>query len=85
MLCVVLDASGYVVQAVGETFPDCSQYVLVTADYAARSTYWADLAIYLDPTGSAFATLVTACLTAVGVVLGLRAAWDIIRHAGEDA
>lgn len=72
MLCVEVDGSGYVVESVGETFPGCSEYTLVTPGQFDRLTYWADLAIELDPSQSAFWLLVAAMISSLGAVLALR-------------
>jgi len=85
MLCAVVDQAGAVVQAVGEVYPACSQFVLITVAQADRLTYWADLAIMLDPAGEYFAPLVTAMITSVGIVLGLRTLWDQMRTVTKEA
>lgn len=85
MLCAAVDQAGYIVEAIGETYPDCSQFVLVTAAQVDRLTYWADLSIALEPGGDYFLPLLGAFLTAVGVVLGLRLVVDIARTSSEEA
>jgi len=50
-----------------------------------RLTYWADLAIELDPAGAIFPVLVTAMFTSVGVVLGARLVWDNLRTTTKEA
>jgi hypothetical protein len=49
MICAVVDQSGYVVHATLETYPNCSELALLSPAQAERLTYWADLAIALDP------------------------------------
>jgi len=84
MICVEVDGLGYVVQS-ADTFPDCSQFALVTSAHLDRLTYWADLAIELEPTGTVFPVLVSSMLVAVGVVLGLRLVVNILRTSAEEA
>lgn len=69
--CVEI-SGGYVIESVGQTFPACSQYALLEPTDFERLTYFADLAIALDPNGDVFFPLVTAMIVAHGVVAGLR-------------
>ena len=84
-LCAEIDLNGFIVESVGETFPACSEFALYSASYAERLTYWADLAIELDPAGSVFYPLLTAMFTATGVVLGLRLVYSILRTSTKEA
>ena len=73
MICVTVEpGTGVIHHATGETAPVCSEYLLLTSVEADRLTYWADLAIALEPGGGAFWPLVTAMVTAMGAVLALR-------------
>ncbi len=84
-LCVEIDESGYLVESIGEIPPDCTSYLLTTAEHFDRLTYWADIAIELDPTGETFGLLVVAMFTSVGVVLGARMVWDNLRTFTKEA
>lgn len=86
MICVTVEAgTGYLVQAIGESPPDCSEFVTLAVTELNRMTYWADLAIELDPSGDAFFPLVTAMLTAFGSVLGVRFVWRYLRTLNREA
>lgn len=71
-LCVFIDGAGIVAEAVGETPPACSEFLLLSPVEASKLTYWADLAIQLEPGGDVFGPLVGAMVLAFGTVLGAR-------------
>jgi len=86
MKCVEVDLNGFVVESLAQTPPACSDFALVTAVELDKMTYWANLAIELDPvTGTAFYPLLIAFITAVGVVLGLRMVFDNLRTLTKEA
>jgi len=84
VICVEVDGSGFIVQS-ADLFPNCSEFALVTSAHLDRLTFWADRAIELEPSGTAFPVLVGAMITAVGVVLGLRLVVSILRPSSEEA
>ena len=47
--CVGVDINGFLVATV-ETYPECSQFAVVEPAHLERLTYWADLAVAIDPT-----------------------------------
>lgn len=67
-VCVTIDSSGYLVEAL-ETFPACSQLAVVTPAYLERLTYWADLALALEPGSPEFNSL------GVAILLAFVSAW----------
>lgn len=71
-VCVTIDSSGYVVEALLETYPDCSDLALVTPQHLDRMTYWADLAIALEPGSSQFNQLALAILMAFVTAWGVK-------------
>ena len=84
-LCVEIDGSGYIVESIGQTPPACSEFLLTTAQHFDRLTYWADLAIELDPTGATFAALLGLMITSAGVVLGSRMGYDWLRKITKES
>lgn len=80
-LCVVIDSGGAIVEAVGETSPACSQFMLITPVQADKLTYWADLAIQLDPSGDVFYPLLGAMILAFASILGLKLVLSNLRIA----
>ena len=84
-ICVEIDLNGFLVESTGQTPPACTDYILTTAEHFDRLTYWADLAIELDPSGAIFPVLVAAMFTSVGIVLGARMVWDNMRIFTKEA
>jgi len=85
MKCVEIDLNGFVVESVSQVPPSCSEFMLMTPVEFNRMTFWADLAIELDPTGATFYTLLTAFFAACGIVLGTRMAFDQLRAVTKEA
>jgi len=86
MKCVEVDLNGFVVESLSQTPPACSDFMLATPVELDRLTFWADLAIELDPvTGTAFYPLLTAVFLSVGVVLGVRMVFDNLRTLTKEA
>ena len=71
--CVGIDGTGYVYE-VAETFPQCSEFALVAPAHLERLTYWADVAIALDPAGPDLYLLMTATMMLFATALG----WKIL-------
>lgn len=82
--CVEVDLNGFLVESLSQSQP-CIDLVLTTSTHLDRLTYWADLSIDLDPTGSAFAAIVAAMFAAVGAVLSLRIVFDNLRTLTKEA
>jgi len=71
MQCVGVDGSGYIV-ALAETYPACSEFAVVTPAHLERLTYWADLSIALDPTGTDLYLLMASILTLFAIAFGVK-------------
>jgi len=70
-LCVVVDAGGFVVEA-AEVYPDCTEYALLSPEHFERLTYWADVSIALDPTGTDLYLLMSAILLVFVTAWGIK-------------
>jgi len=70
--CVLIDGAGYVVDAVGETYPQCSQLAIVDPAYLSQMTYWADLSVALSPSGANLYLLLTAILSVYVTAWGFK-------------
>ena len=68
--CVEI-SGGYVV-ASAESFPDCSQFALVEPSHLERLTYFADLAIALDPADTFLWEVMGASLLVFITAFGFR-------------
>ena len=55
-----------------ETFPECSHFALVTPAHLERLTYWADLAIALDPSGPDLYLLMSSTLVVFTIAFGWK-------------
>jgi len=79
VICVEVDLDGYIV-ANGTPIGDCASYILMLPTELGRLTYWADLAIALDPSEPALWLIMGATLTMHAVFYGLKAIRDLIRR-----
>jgi len=70
MICVEID-QGVVVASL-DVAPSCTQYALATANELGRVTFWADLAIELDPSGSSLYPLMAAILLVFATAWGIK-------------
>lgn len=62
---------GYLVES-ADSYPNCTNYAIVTPEHLDRLTYWADLAIQLDPSQPDLYLIMTATLMCFVVALGWR-------------
>lgn len=69
--CVGIDGAGYVVQ-VAETFPNCTEFAVLSPAQFDRLTFWADLSEQLDPAGPAFWPILGALLLAYATIAAIR-------------
>lgn len=71
MICATVDGSGYVV-ATPEVFPACGDLMVGTVAQFERLTFWADLAIQLDPEGTDLYLLMGAILGLFVIAFGTK-------------
>lgn len=71
MQCVGVDTNGFLV-ALAETWPECSEFVVTTPAHLERLTFWADLAIELDPSGEHLYPLMLAILGVYVTAFGVK-------------
>jgi hypothetical protein len=79
VICVEIDIDGYVI-ANGTAIADCTDFVLMLPTDIDRLTYFADLAIALDPSEPALWAIMGAMLLMHVTFYGLKAIRDIIRR-----
>lgn len=73
MICVQVDqVTGVLSEATFETAPNCSQFALLSPAEFDTMTYWAQLAIELDPSGDKLYPLMTATLLVFITAFGVR-------------
>lgn len=73
MICASVDqAKGYLVVEPSEIYPACTEFALVTSADMYRYTYWADLAIELDPSGTKLYPLLAAILLVFATAWGIK-------------
>jgi hypothetical protein len=77
--CVEITVEGFVV-ASEAALAECPGFVLLAPAELDRMTYWADLAIALDPSEPALWAVMGAMLTMHAVFYGLKAIRDILRR-----
>lgn len=69
--CVATDSGGFL-YVTTETYPQCAELAITDPAHLSRLTYWADLAITLDPSGTDLYALLTAILLVFVTAFGFK-------------